>query len=69
MQDGVIAALSEMLPAGSGGQFRTFQYVHAYPLPTAVRFRRRMAAIFGPCQRSAVVVRNLPPAFVLSWSR
>lgn len=67
VQDAIIAALDRLL--GPGGEFRTFQYVHAYGLPTAIRFRRRMAALFGPHRREALVVRNLPPAFVLRWRR
>ena len=66
-QDGIIDSIVRLLPVG--GTFRTFQYVHAYALPSAVRFRRRMAAILGPCQRSRPVLRNMPPAFVLSWQR
>ena len=40
VQDGVVDSLARLLPAQ--GQFRTFQYVHAYRLPAARRFRRRM---------------------------
>lgn len=67
VQDKVIEAIDGLLD--EGGEFRTFQYVHAYPLPTAVRFRRRMSAIFGPCGRSSAVWRNMPPAYVLTWRR
>jgi phospholipid N-methyltransferase len=67
VQDAVIAALDELIQPGN--MFRTFQYVHAYPLPAAMRFRRRMKAIFGPCQRRGPVLANLPPAFVLTWRR
>jgi len=67
VQDGVVRALDVLV--GPGAQFRTFQYIHAYPLPPAVRFRHRMRELFGPHTREATVVRNLPPAYVLSWSR
>ncbi len=67
VQDAVIANLDQLI--GPGAEFRTFQYVHAYPLPTAVRFRKRMSQLFGPCRRSAAVLRNLPPAYVLTWKR
>ena len=67
VQRNVVNALDQLLPPGS--HFRTFQYIHAYPLPTAARYRRMMAERFGPVTRSPVVLRNLPPAFVLSWSR
>jgi len=66
-QDEVVGALDRLVLPGA--EFRTFQYVHAFGLPTAVRFRRRMAALFGPHQRIATVWPNLPPAFVLRWAR
>jgi phospholipid N-methyltransferase len=52
-----------------GGTFTTFQYVHSFPLPSAVRFRRRMAGLFGPLSARRVEVRNLPPALVFSWRK
>jgi len=67
VQDRVIHAIDGLV--GRGAQFRTFQYVHAYFLPPAIRFRRRMRERFGPHTREATVLRNLPPANVLSWSR
>ncbi len=50
-----------------GGQFTTFQYIHAYPTPPAAAFRRDMDARFGAMVSRRAVYRNLPPAFVLSW--
>lgn len=67
VQDGVIDSLDQLLTPGS--EFRTFQYVHAYQLPAARRFRRLMAGRFGPLFRSRPVLRNLPPAYVLRWKR
>jgi phospholipid N-methyltransferase len=67
VQDAIVATLDRLIEPGS--EFRTFQYVHAFALPTAIRFRRRMRALFGPFTREATVVRNLPPAHVLSWKR
>lgn len=66
-QERIIENLQNLMPPGS--VFRTFQYVHAYSLPPAVLFRQRMKEIFGPHQRSQVILRNLPPAFVLTWRR
>ena len=65
VQDGVVEALGTLM--GPSTVFRTFQYVHAWPLPSAVRFRQRMCESFGPCRISRPVLRNVPPAFVLSW--
>ncbi|MEM7202037.1 MAG: methyltransferase domain-containing protein [Planctomycetota bacterium] len=49
------------------GEFRTFQYVHAYPLRSARRFRDAMARRFGRFERSRPITRNVPPAYVLSY--
>ncbi len=67
IQDGIIRAFDALV--GPGGEVRTFQYVHAFPMPAAVRFRRRMDALFGPHTRGAPLLRNLPPAYVLRWTR
>jgi len=50
-----------------GGTFTTFQYVHAYALPRAIALRRELGARMGGPPTRTIVVRNLPPAFVLSW--
>ena len=65
VQDGVIEAIDTLLEPGA--EFRTFQYVNAYSLPRAIRYRRRMNALFGAPQRIGPIWRNLPPAFVLRW--
>jgi phospholipid N-methyltransferase len=49
------------------GEFRTFQYVHAWGLPAAQSFRRAMAGRFGHFERSRPVLRNVPPAYVLTY--
>ena len=67
VRDGVIEALDTLMAPGT--VFRTFQYVHAWPLPSAMRFREGMSERFGPCRISRPVMRNLPPALVLSWQR
>lgn len=67
VQGRVVTSLDALLQGG--GEFRTFQYVHAYPLPTARRYRARMDGVFGPGRRGKAVARNIPPAYVLSWSR
>ena len=52
-----------------GGTFTTFQYVHAYRMHSAAAFRRELSARLG-CRPSAqLVVRNVPPALVLTWHR
>ena len=51
------------------GEFRTFQYVHAYRLPAARRFRAMMNARFADYTRSRPILRNVPPAYVLSYKK
>lgn len=67
VQEGTIGGILQVLEPG--GEFRTFQYVHAYRLPAARRFRRMMAEHFASCERSQPVVRNVPPAYVLTYPR
>jgi phospholipid N-methyltransferase len=50
-----------------GCLFRTFQYAHAYRLPPAVKFRRYMEERYGKVQRSSLVLKNVPPAYTLTW--
>lgn len=67
VQDGIVSGLRELMRPGVS--FRTFQYVHALAMPSAVRFRKRMRELFGPCTISRPVLLNIPPAVVLSWTR
>ncbi len=65
VRENIIGSVEQLMTTGC--VFRTFQYVHAYPLPSAVRFRKAMEVHFGQCQRSQIILPNIPPAFVLSW--
>ena len=67
VQDSITDMLSSTLSGGT--MFRTFQYVHAYGLPAAVRFRKRMKDLGLQLESRRVILCNLPPAFVLSWTR
>ncbi len=67
VRDNIIGSLEQLMAPGC--VFRTFQYVHAYPLPSAIRFRRDMEARFGPCHRSQAILPNVPPAYVLTWEK
>jgi phosphatidylethanolamine/phosphatidyl-N-methylethanolamine N-methyltransferase len=53
----------------SGGTFTTFQYVHAYRVPSAAAFRRELSQRLGGEPSAQLVVRNVPPALVLTWHR
>ncbi len=47
-----------------GGIFVTFAYIHSPVLPAGKRFRKLLEETFGSVQRSRIVWKNLPPAFV-----
>lgn len=66
VQDAVIDGIVQSLK-GTHGDFRTFQYVHAYGLKAARRFRALMAERFDGFERIGPIVRNVPPAFVLRY--
>ncbi|MCT9930298.1 methyltransferase domain-containing protein [Planotetraspora sp. A-T 1434] len=61
-QSSLLAAVVEALDPR--GAFTTFSYVHARPLPPALRFRRGLADAFEEVVPGRTVWRNLPPAFV-----
>lgn len=61
----VIDGTAEVLAAD--GEFRTFQYVHAYNFASARNFRAAMAARLPHYERSSPVLRNVPPAYVLTY--
>jgi phospholipid N-methyltransferase len=52
-----------------GGTFTTFQYAHAYGMPAGAAFRRSMSLKMGARPHVRLVVRNLPPALVLTWRK
>ncbi|GIU82009.1 MAG: methyltransferase domain-containing protein [Acidobacteria bacterium] len=47
--------------------FRTFQYAHCYYLSSAVEFRKFMDSRYGKAKRSKLILKNLPPAYILTW--
>ena len=53
-----------------GGTFTTFQYVYAYAWarPAAI-FREEMTRRMGGPPQKHLVSRNVPPAFILTWTR
>ena len=52
-----------------GGTFTTFQYLHGYGLPPAINFRRSMTAQMSCAPTARLVLRNVPPALVLTWKK
>jgi len=47
-----------------GGEFLTFAYIHGLLLPAGRKFRNLLQSHFPKVERSSIVWRNLPPAFV-----
>ena len=62
MQDRIFNAMLESLTPD--GQFVAFAYVHATWFPTSRRFKRRLHENFKRVERTPIIWRNLPPAFV-----
>jgi phospholipid N-methyltransferase len=63
LMDGVLKGLR------SGGCFSTFTYLHAVGLPYGRRFASMLRANFASVERSPLVWKNLPPAFVYHCRR
>jgi phospholipid N-methyltransferase len=62
-----IRILGEMLRVlRPGGKFVTFGYVHSLALPGARYFAGLLPTYFRKVSKSAIVWRNVPPAFVYS---
>jgi phosphatidylethanolamine/phosphatidyl-N-methylethanolamine N-methyltransferase len=63
------AILSEIVRfMDEGCTLRIFQYAHGYYLPPAIKLRGFMRDRYGRTERSPLVLKNLPPAFTLTWS-
>lgn len=50
-----------------GCVFRTFQYAHGYYFPSAIKLREHMRNRYGKAQKSRLVMKNVPPAYTLTW--
>lgn len=51
-----------------GCVFRTFQYAHGYYFPSAIKLREHMRNRYGKAKKSQMVVKNVPPAYTLTWT-
>jgi phospholipid N-methyltransferase len=51
-----------------GCTFRTFQYAHGYYFPSAIKLREFMRDRYCKSRRSPLIVKNVPPAYILNWS-
>ncbi len=50
-----------------GCVFRTYQYAHGFYLPSAIKLREFMRNRYGVSERSSLIVKNVPPAYTLTW--
>jgi phosphatidylethanolamine/phosphatidyl-N-methylethanolamine N-methyltransferase len=51
-----------------GCELRIFQYAHGYYLPPAIKLRELLKNRYGKSRRSPLILKNVPPAFTLTWS-
>ena len=63
--DQILQEISKFMDEGC--MFRTFQYAHGYYMPSAVKLRKFMRARYGRAKKSPLIVKNVPPAYSLTW--
>ena len=51
----------------TGCVFRTFQYAHGFFFPSAIKLREYMETRYGKAEKSPLVMKNVPPAYTLTW--
>ena len=51
----------------TGCIFRTFQYAHGFFFPSAIKLREYMEMRYGKAEKSPLVMKNVPPAYTLTW--
>ena len=66
VSDSVLSEIVKFMDEGC--TLRIFQYAHGYYLPPAIKLREFMRNRYGRSTRSPLVLKNLPPAFTLTWS-
>jgi phospholipid N-methyltransferase len=67
MTDRILASVADSLRPG--GTFTTFQYVYAHSMPAAVAFRHKMSERMREQPSKRMVIRNIPPAWILTWRK
>ncbi len=66
VSDGILTQVDKLME--NGCLFRTFQYAHGYNLPPAKKFRAKLNEKYGEVKRSNIILKNLPPAYTLTWT-
>jgi phosphatidylethanolamine/phosphatidyl-N-methylethanolamine N-methyltransferase len=64
--ENILAEIDKFMQQGC--TFRTFQYAHGYYMPSAIKLREIMKKRYGKARKSRLVVKNVPPAYILTWS-
>ena len=64
--DEILSEISKFMDEGNC-IFRTFQYAHGYYFPSAIKLRDFMKARYGKAEKSPLIVKNVPPAYTLTW--
>lgn len=62
LQEDILDAVIESM--SPGGVFTTFAYIQGMLLPAAKKFKKRLHKYFSSVEKSRIVWRNVPPAFV-----
>ena len=63
--DEILREISKFMQPGC--MFRTFQYAHGFFFPSAVKLRDFMQERYGKARKSRLIVKNVPPAYTLTW--
>ncbi len=66
VSESVLSEISKFMDEGC--TLRIFQYAHGYYLPPAIKLREFLRDRYGKSMRSPLVLKNIPPAFTLTWS-
>jgi phospholipid N-methyltransferase len=66
VSDAVLVEIQKFMDEGC--ELRIFQYAHGYYLPPAIKLREALKNRYGKSRRSPLVLKNVPPAFTLTWS-
>jgi len=61
----IFAEIDKFMQAGC--IFRTFQYAHGFFFPSAIKLREYMETRYGKAEKSQLVMKNVPPAYTLTW--
>ncbi len=62
----VLAEIQKFMDEGC--ELRIFQYAHGYFLPPAIKLPEFLKNRYGKSRRSPLILKNVPPAFTLTWS-